>query len=592
MSIERAIEKWEQYSEKMLAGMPGLAFDASREACREMAGLADRFVTDLRVLQLEAVKAESASRPVTLSPASADVPNDNDIFLLACKLVDTSSEDRKTFWLPVLSQLCEAVRKQDAFVKGTSSPASAEQSCDGNSQVAGPEHVLAAERNQPPIQAHCSNPKCDYTFVLPGTTAGITWRCPKCYGSDWRCDVSFVTNGVSLPALGTCKWESNPHEYEETCNEWVPTASPASEGAARERQIENMIDEAKFLVEAVRDFEKHSDLSGDPVGGCSECLKLFDRLIAQANAIERFIVAYQPEKTHSITGSTGQTMLVSTPVMSTSAAPAPAASEGAARACPSCHSTKQGHRGSISGNPLHLAPRNETCYDPWHDAPAPAANTEGLRSTLERVKARMDKVGRDIFCPRQQWQEELEKALNAEIAGHPAEQPPQERQNGLLRYRFHEDSIEIASCLFNKGRLSDKTIDSVAAEIESWMRELSKEKCPQCEQLGWGQIQLASELNMAQARIKELETSAEQPPQGEREEFSCPDCNTVHPSPRCEAPQYVARAAAPQPQERALRKALTEARRVLVVACGEEAPYIKIALQRIDAALAVPKEAE
>ncbi len=66
-----------------------------------------------------------ALRPITPSPASADVPNDNDIFALACKLVDTASEDRKTFWLPVLSQLCEAVRKQDAWVKGgASSPAS------------------------------------------------------------------------------------------------------------------------------------------------------------------------------------------------------------------------------------------------------------------------------------------------------------------------------------------------------------------------------------------------------------------------------------------------------------------------------------
>ena len=41
---------------------------------------------------------------------------DNDIFLLACKLVDTAGEDRKTYWLPVLSQLCEAVRTQDAEI--------------------------------------------------------------------------------------------------------------------------------------------------------------------------------------------------------------------------------------------------------------------------------------------------------------------------------------------------------------------------------------------------------------------------------------------------------------------------------------------
>ena len=39
---------------------------------------------------------------------------DNDIFMLACKLIDTAGSDRKTYWLPALSQLCEAVRRQDA----------------------------------------------------------------------------------------------------------------------------------------------------------------------------------------------------------------------------------------------------------------------------------------------------------------------------------------------------------------------------------------------------------------------------------------------------------------------------------------------
>jgi hypothetical protein len=38
-----------------------------------------------------------------------------------------------------------------------------------------------------------------------------------------------------------------------------------------------------------------------------------------------------------------------------------------------------------------------------------------------------------------------------------------------------------------------------------------------------------------------------------------------------------------------LRAALTESRKVLVVACGDQAPYIKVALGRIDAALAEPQ---
>ena len=48
----------------------------------------------------------------------------------------------------------------------------------------------------------------------------------------------------------------------------------------------NILDEVSLLVSAVREFEQHSYVAGDPVGGCGECLRLFDRLIAQANTIE------------------------------------------------------------------------------------------------------------------------------------------------------------------------------------------------------------------------------------------------------------------------------------------------------------------
>jgi hypothetical protein len=58
------------------------------------------------------------------STQSSAAPSDGEIFQLACKLVDTASEDRKIFWLPVLSQLCEAVRRQHAELRaGGSSPA-------------------------------------------------------------------------------------------------------------------------------------------------------------------------------------------------------------------------------------------------------------------------------------------------------------------------------------------------------------------------------------------------------------------------------------------------------------------------------------
>src|SRR5882724_7423253 len=54
-----------------------------------------------------------------------------------------------------------------------------------------------SKRGQRPL-AHCSNLKCDYTFSLPSNHAGIAWQCPKCYGRDYCCEISFVTNGAAL----------------------------------------------------------------------------------------------------------------------------------------------------------------------------------------------------------------------------------------------------------------------------------------------------------------------------------------------------------------------------------------------------------
>lgn len=39
-----------------------------------------------------------------------------------------------------------------------------------------------------------------------------------------------------------------------------------------------------------------------------------------------------------------------------------------------------------------------------------------LRDALEQVKSHMNKIGREIFLPRQDWQEECEKALDKALA--------------------------------------------------------------------------------------------------------------------------------------------------------------------------------
>lgn len=69
--------------------------------------------------QLERVRninAEILGQPEQAQPERSMVGDSGDaeIFRLACKLVDTATGDRKFIWLPVLSQLCEAVRKQDS----------------------------------------------------------------------------------------------------------------------------------------------------------------------------------------------------------------------------------------------------------------------------------------------------------------------------------------------------------------------------------------------------------------------------------------------------------------------------------------------
>ena len=42
-------------------------------------------------------------------------------------------------------------------------------------------------------------------------------------------------------------------------------------------------------AQVIREFVKHSDITGDPVGGCSRCLELFERLIKSGETLEALI---------------------------------------------------------------------------------------------------------------------------------------------------------------------------------------------------------------------------------------------------------------------------------------------------------------
>jgi hypothetical protein len=48
-----------------------------------------------------------------------------------------------------------------------------------------------------------------------------------------------------------------------------------------------------------------------------------------------------------------------------------------------------------------------------------------------------------------------------------------ERNQRPFTFRLHEDSVEIACCLFNKGMLSGDNIDDASEEIEAWMTALA-----------------------------------------------------------------------------------------------------------------------
>ena len=50
------------------------------------------------------------------------------------------------------------------------------------------------------------------------------------------------------------------------------------------------------------------------------------------------------------------------------------------------------------------------------------------------------------------------------------------RRQIQLVIRPYEDSVEIACCLFNRGLLSVPTIDKAVDEIETWIRELAKQR--------------------------------------------------------------------------------------------------------------------
>ena len=63
------------------------------------------------LLEIDKILTRLAAAPAP-TPAPTTNVSDADIFKLACKLVDTASKDRGAFWLPVLSELCQAVIAQ------------------------------------------------------------------------------------------------------------------------------------------------------------------------------------------------------------------------------------------------------------------------------------------------------------------------------------------------------------------------------------------------------------------------------------------------------------------------------------------------
>jgi hypothetical protein len=51
------------------------------------------------------------------------------------------------------------------------------------------------------------------------------------------------------------------------------------------------------LVKVIREFEEHSNESGDPIGGCGKCLQLFEALLDKADEIEKLASAAPAKQT-------------------------------------------------------------------------------------------------------------------------------------------------------------------------------------------------------------------------------------------------------------------------------------------------------
>lgn len=61
----------------------------------------------------------------------------------------------------------------------------------------------------------------------------------------------------------------------------------------RDREL---VEKLKGTIQTIREFEAHSNESGDPVGGCVKCLRLFDALLKRADELRAVLAARKEGK--------------------------------------------------------------------------------------------------------------------------------------------------------------------------------------------------------------------------------------------------------------------------------------------------------
>ena len=62
-----------------------------------------------------------------------------------------------------------------------------------------------------------------------------------------------------------------------------------------EESNRELVEKLEGTIQTIREFEAHSNESGDPVGGCVKCLRLFDSLLKRADEL-RAVLAVRNER--------------------------------------------------------------------------------------------------------------------------------------------------------------------------------------------------------------------------------------------------------------------------------------------------------